>query len=755
MQDLWKNQLSWDAGIPHEILKTWKTFQSELSFLKDIKLPRYLKNVYSESVIVQLHGFCDASSKAYAAVIYIRVLTDTGEIFVTFVAAKTRVAPLKQLTIPRLELCSALLLAQLYQSVISSISVLIHSTFLLSDSQIALCWISSPPSKGNQFVTHRVNQIHSLIPNGNWNYIPGKINPADCASRGLMPEKLSQHDLWWSGPQWLHDKHLPNFIANETPSHDNDETYLNDSLSFASQVKPIAEFITKFSSCSKLTRILAYCFRFVHNIRSPSKKCSGPLTAAELVVSENLIIQLLQEQEFSVEIRMLRENKPLPCNSKLLALNIFLDKSGIIRVGGRLSKHSTLNINQKHPMLLPKDHHLTRSIIQEYHVRYLHAGPQLLLSLLRQKFWFSHGLSIVRQECHKCLTCRRAKSQSCQQLMSDLPSVRITPDRPFKRVGVDFCGPFLTKPNVIRSKVKFKSYVALFICMWSKAVHIELVSDLSTAAFLAALRRFLSRRGLPSDIYSDNGTNFKGAANHLRHLFNIAKGSEIQQFCTSNYIQWHFIPPYSPNHGGLWEASIKLAKHHLIRVCKSTILNFEEMTTLLCQIEACINSRPLTPLSSDPSDISALTPGHFLIGSSLLDLPEPTNAQPKLPLSVRWQTIQDQRKQFWSRWSREYLHHLQHRPKWASPKRDLQVDDLVLVQDPVSSPLHWILGRIVKTFPGQDARTRVVAVRTRDGEITRSISKISLILPGREDVQFPQEKKVPRGHHLLDTQFGL
>ncbi|GBN42363.1 hypothetical protein AVEN_101691-1 [Araneus ventricosus] len=336
--------------------------------------------------------------------------------------------------------------------------------------------------------------------------------------------------------------------------------------------------------------------------------------------------------------------------------------------------------------------------------------------------------------------------------MSDLPSVRITPDRPFKRDGVDFCGPFLTKPNVSRSKVKFKSYVALFICMWSKAVHIQLVSALSTAAFLAALRRFLSRRGLPSDIYSDNGTNFKGAANHLRHLFNIARGSEIQQFCTNNYIQWHFIPPYSPNHGGLGGASIKLAKQYLIRVCKSTILNFEEMTTFLCQIEACINSRPLTPLSSDPSDISALAPGHFLIGSSLLDLPEPTNAQLKLPLSVRWQTIQDQRKQFWSRWSREYLHHLQHCPKWASPKRDLQVADLVLVQDPVSSPLHWILGRIVKTFPGQDARTRVVAVQTRDG--LDSFLRYPRFSRGGRMFSF-HKKKVPGGHHLLDTQFGL
>ncbi|GBN03289.1 hypothetical protein AVEN_120189-1 [Araneus ventricosus] len=206
-----------------------------------------------------------------------------------------------------------------------------------------------------------------------------------------MPEKLSQHELWWSGPQWLRGKHLPNIIANKTPSLDNDDSYINESLSFAPQVKPIAEFITKFSSFSKLTRALAYCFRFVHNMRSPSNKCSGPLTAAELVAEENLIIQLLQEQEFSVEIHTLRGNKPLPHNSKLLSLNIFEDESGIIRVGGRLSKHlylSTLNINRKHPILLPKDDHLIRSIIKEYHVRYLHASPQLLHSLLRQKFWF-------------------------------------------------------------------------------------------------------------------------------------------------------------------------------------------------------------------------------------------------------------------------------------------------------------------------------------------------------------------------------
>lgn len=317
--------------------------------------------------------------------------------------------------------------------------------------------------------------------------------------------------------------------------------------------------------------------------------------------------------------------------------------------------------------------------------------------------------------------------------MGELPIERITPTRPYSKVGLDFAGPVITKPNVPRSKIKLKSYICVFVCMSTKAVHLEAVSDLSSSAFLASLKRFVSRRGLPSDIFSDNGKNFKGAANYLKQLFQIIRSESVQHFATSNFIHWHFIPPYSPHFGGLWESAIKSTKIHLVKACKTTILNFEELSTLLCQIEACLNSRPLTPLSSDTSDVRALTPGHFLIGVPLLEIPESENS-PNLSLSSRWILIQRMKQEFWKRWSRDYLHHLQNRPKWITPRADLQVGDLVVIHDPQSIPLQWKLGRIIRTHPGPDNRVRVVSIRTQNGEIQRPITKVTLLLPVRENV---------------------
>lgn len=308
-------------------------------------------------------------------------------------------------------------------------------------------------------------------------------------------------------------------------------------------------------------------------------------------------------------------------------------------MGGRLSKHQSLNQDQKHPVLLPRNHVVTKMIVEQYHQQHFHAGAQLILSLFRQKYWIVNGRSYIRRILNDCVLCKRLKKQTCQQLMGELPIERITPTRPYSKVGLDFAGPVITKPNVPRSKVKLKSYICVFVCMSTKAVHLEAVSDLSSSAFLASLKRFVSRRGLPSDIFSDNGKNFKGAANYLKQLFQIIRSESVQHFAISNFIHWHFIPPYSPHFGGLWESAVKSMKNHLIKACKTTILNFEELSTLLCQIEACLNSRPLTPLSSDPSDVRALTPGHFLIGVPLLEIPESENS-PNLSLSSRWILIQ-------------------------------------------------------------------------------------------------------------------
>ncbi|GFV99316.1 integrase catalytic domain-containing protein [Trichonephila clavipes] len=208
--------------------------------------------------------------------------------------------------------------------------------------------------------------------------------------------------------------------------------------------------------------------------------------------------------------------------------------------------------------------------------------------------------------------------------------------------------------------------------MSTKAVHLEAVSDLSSATFLAALKRLVARRGLPSDVYSDNGKNFKGVANYLKQLFQIIRSETIQNFATSHFIHWHFIPPYSPHFGG----------------------------------------QPLTPLSSDPSDVRALTPGHFIIGVPLLEIPERENSS-NLTLSSGWILIQQIKQEFWKRWSKNYLHHLQNRPKWITPRADLKIGDLVVIQDPQAPPLQWKLGRINCTHPGPDLRVRVVSIRTQ------------------------------------------
>ncbi|XP_025265819.1 uncharacterized protein LOC112638395 [Camponotus floridanus] len=212
--------------------------------------------------------------------------------------------------------------------------------------------------------------------------------------------------------------------------------------------------------------------------------------------------------------------------------------------------------------------------------------------------------------------CTRWRALSPQPLMGDLPRGRVTPARPFLRTGVDYAGPIFIRTSKARGHRAHKAFVVVFICLFSRAVHLDVVSDYSSEAFLAAFRRFISRRGLCKEMYSDCGTNFIGVDKELRRMFHAssADGRRISQSCSQEGVSWRFNPPAAPQFGGLWEAAVKSTKYHLRRVIGETTLIFEEMSTLLAQIEACLNSRPLQALTDDPDDLSALTPGHFLIG---------------------------------------------------------------------------------------------------------------------------------------------
>ena len=282
--------------------------------------------------------------------------------------------------------------------------------------------------------------------------------------------------------------------------------------------------------------------------------------------------------------------------------------------------------------------------------------------------------------------------------------------------------------NKGRGRKTNKSYIALFVCYSTKAIHLEVTSELTTEAFIAALRRFVSRRERPRIICSDNGTNFVGANREMKEVYEFVRGQvdeSIGDLFANENIEWKFIPPPSSLHmGGLWEAGVKSCKYHLKRVMGNTLFTFEELSTALTQIEACLNSRPLSAMSSDPMDLQPRTPAHFLIGESLTSLPDVDVTEISTNRLDRWQLIQRTLQGFWKRWATEYINTLQSRTKWQTPQESLKIDDLVIVREDNLPPLKWKLGRVVELHPGTDGLVRVATVRTSGGKLKRSIVKL-------------------------------
>lgn len=313
--------------------------------------------------------------------------------------------------------------------------------------------------------------------------------------------------------------------------------------------------------------------------------------------------------------------------------------------------------------------------------------------------------------------------------MGNLPTARVREAIPFTHTGIDFCGPFYIKERKYRNRTRIKIYVCVFVCMSIKAIHLEVVHDLSTEGFIAALRRFTARRGLPEHIYSDNGTNFVGANNHFKEMYALINSEEhrdlILRFASEYRITWHFIPPVAPHFGGLWEATVKLFKHHFRRVIGDMLFTFEELNTFVIEVEGILNSRPITSLSSDPNDLLVLTPAHYLIGKPLTAFPEGNLSSIPINRLSTWQHITKVRQHFWARWNLEYLNELQKRNKWIIDGVKIEVGTVVLVKDKNSPCSQWILGRIKKLHPGEDGIARTATLKTPYGEIKRATKCLS------------------------------
>lgn len=719
IQKLWLIGHDWDSIPPQDIVNLWQRFKSELPLLSDFLVKRYIPlDHHGDSISFQIHGFSDASSHGIASVVYLRISLADNSTSVHLLCSKTKVAPLKQTSIPRLELMAAQILSDLIKYVLETYKVIctFESVNAWCDSTVALTWIRSSPHLYKPFVSNRIAAIQENIAPSVWHYIPSEDNPADAASRGQFPSAFLQNSLWLNGPTWLtRDRsEWPNFISPNSTEASVDEEKRIITLVASQEVDFLNSLLKRFSSLQNIIRIVAYVLRFIDCIKQKGKP-RGFFTSDELHRSLMTMVKIVQSFEFEKEIKNLKDGKS--CSKQYRKLNPFVCPGGFLRVGGRLS-NSELDFNEKHPAILPKGHRLTELIIEDTHRKYLHPGLNTLRYLIQQNFWILSPKKAINSCLSRCVRCFRVKPRSIQPIMGDLPSFRVNKQlKPFLSVGIDYGGPLFVKCAKHRSRVILKSYVCVFVCNATKAVHIELVSDLTADAFLAALRRFIARRGTCHEIISDNGTNFV-AANRMLNQY-------LQQAAESQSIVWKFNPPSSPHMGGLFEAAIKSVKNHLKRVIGQQVLTFEELYTVLTQVEALLNSRPLGPVSNDPNDLLPLTPGHFLTLHPLSSPPDPDLSDLNINRLSRWQLVQRIVQDLWKRFSHEYLHTLQQRSKWHNKASiDILPGTLVLVKDNNLPPLKWLMGRIVETHPGTDGVVRVATLRTASGILKRPLVKL-------------------------------
>ncbi|GFU61602.1 integrase catalytic domain-containing protein [Trichonephila clavipes] len=508
LQDLWKEEIQWDDPLPTHIEKEWKKWCEELPHLRNLKLPRLVLDSTLLEDDVELHSFCDASKRAYGTAIYLRTKSRNG-ISVKLVTSKSRVAALN----------------------------------------------CGNKTRRKQFVANRVNEITSLTDPHSWYHCAGKENPADFLSRGLSADCLVSNSRWWTGAEFLSDSEFPKNFQQVVPELDylteheketvvqerkklleadrSEETVLLNSDSSSI----LDEFLELSNNYFKVINILSYIFRFNYNCRNKSKKV-GPLTVAEFKESEIKLIKHAQ--------RSLFDKKEIP--SSISNLFSFVDGEGIVRVGGRLENASVPYLH-KHSAILPKGSKLSKLYFNSLHTRLFHVGPQGLLNAVRQKFWPLSGRSIARKTVHQCVTCFKSRLILSSQIMGNLPSERVNILSPFTIAGLDLCGPFLVKYKNQRKGTLNKVYICVCICFSTKAIHLELLSNLTSDALIATLKRFTCRRGKCSKIYTDNATNFVGANFILKKFHKLINfpDENLAKYFVSENIDWKFIPPKSPH----------------------------------------------------------------------------------------------------------------------------------------------------------------------------------------------------------------
>ncbi|XP_053687203.1 uncharacterized protein LOC128736742 [Sabethes cyaneus] len=742
IQDLWRTGCEWDEPIDTVSFAKWTRWIRMMKRLEFFKVPRsYFGDAKSGEIKnIELHLFADASESAYGCVAYFRASV-RGKIACALVMGRSKVAPLKQISIPRLELMAAVLAARMSRTVCENHSFAIEKIVYWIDASVVLSWIRSDQRRYKQFVGFRIGEILSLTKLADWRWVPTTLNVADQLTKWGTDPQLHSDSVWLRGPRFLYQSEHEWPKKELSPANTTEELRIHLLLHDVKlQENVIDVSSTRISKWAVLVRTMACVFRFISNCRLKVKglpietlKPTGwqlkllkpnritharvPLRQEEYEKAEQCLLKAAQEECFADEIKVLKRNKNRPINqwltveksSCLSKLTPLIDEAGIIRMEGRCARAETLPFDLRFPIILPAGSRVTYMIVQHFHEQCGHGYRQMVKNELRQLYYVIHADAVVRKVSSSCVWCKVHRNSPNVPREAPLPLQRLTPGlRSFSFVGIDYLGPF--EVAVLRRKEK--RWIALFTCLATRAVHLEVTHSLTTQSCLMAISRFVGRRDWPIEFLSDNGTNFQGASKELRELM-----KDINFDCADAYTnartRWSFNPPAAPHMGGVWERMVRSVKEALRALDDGKQLTDEILQIAIVEAEDMINSRPLTYVSQDAPEADALTPNHFLRGppSDLQNVALPS-PHPSQALRDTYKRSCQVASGLWQRWIKEYVPSLNKRSKWFGETRPLKAGDLVYIVEGGSRKC-WVRGVVEEPIVSSDGRIRQAWVRTK------------------------------------------
>ncbi|EYB84716.1 hypothetical protein Y032_0311g2141 [Ancylostoma ceylanicum] len=771
IQDLWQSGHSWDDPLGAETTQKWDQIVQEIADYK-VNVPRFVGRTPENTYDIVVCS--DASKRVYAAAAYVITRPTAGKPNSTLLFAKAKLTPPGATTIPRMELLACHLAAKMLRFLRSQLNINLHSVRFLTDSQIVLYWIhSSKPLK--TYVANRVKYIREVLDElksarieCGFHYVATDDNPADCATRGLTATEIQDH-MWWSGPPYITTPFLSwphisaNFSANPPPGGAAEEQIkivgaTTTTLAYKSPVPfdRTNSYIRLVRTTAYVLKYLAKLFRLVRTKRRSTDTNKSLISLGTISTKPSISAEDFSTAELVVIREHYRERVEQLDSSSIKRLRTEQDKDGIIRVHQRMAQ-AELDQTSKNPILLVPGHPLSNMVIMYYHTKLFHAGVSHLVSALRERFFIPKLKRLVAFCISNCAVCRRQQGRFYPYPdPPDLPPKRVTRSRPFQNIGLDYFGPISVRSF---QNTKSKVWVSLFTCMSTRALHLEVVNDNSTTQFLLAFRRFMARRGTPDSVLSDNAPTFKlGREILVNELAKMEDDPLILQFTAENGLNWNFITPYSPWKGGFYERLVGSVKACLKKVVQKQCLDIWTFETVLFEIEATLNTRPLIPVTVGQPDqnlvlrpIDLINP-HFRLGRLNNITPiryELSTNESYESLTSCYEDLRRTLDQFWDLWHKEYLAALAEKNATRSSRRQAakkspQVGDVVLIRQENIARSMWPMGLVLELHRSKDGLSRSARLRTGNKKIVeRSVNQLVPLEITAVDVDNLEKRQLP------------